>query len=198
MNDDLLMGAVHTDMDNSALEGVHEESVEAVEAETTGVEAKGESFVPDHPMGYGDFSLPEEMVVDGQMDEGFKSLAQEIGLPKGSAQKLVDFYAEAQARQMKDYHHQVQAWKDQAMGDAELGGHRWAESQRHIAKARDVLGGQEFVDFVEATGIGNHPALLRFCMRAGKMLSEDSSIEGSSQLGSSRNAADVLFGDLTR
>ena len=51
--------------------------------------------------------------------------------------------------------------------------------------------------FTVPTIQSNHPALLRFCLRAGKLLSEDSSIEGSgSPSGGGRSAAEVLFGDL--
>ena len=181
MSEDLMLGAVHDDTNGSSAEmDFLGESMEGQASTESNFE--GEGLVPDSPLGYGDFSIPEGMVADEGMAQGFSGLAQEMGLTKGNAQKLVDFYAEAQAQQAKLYHETVQGWKD---------------SQRYIAKARDMLGGDEFVTFVEETGIGNHPALLRFCLRAGKLLSEDSSIEGSgSPSGGGRSAAEVLFGDL--
>jgi len=198
MGDDLLMGAVYDDTESRQDQGMNqvENGGEDFFGET-GVVREGETFVPDEAVGYGDFSLPEGMVADEGMATDFRGLAKELNLPRGGAQKLVDFYAEAQAKQAREYHQQIQQWKDQVMSDAEMGGHRWSESQRYIAKARDFLGGEEFVDFVESTGIGNHPALLRFCLRAGKLLTEDSAAEGSSRtFGAGRSAADVLFGDL--
>lgn len=196
MSEDLMLGAVHDDTNGSSAEmDFLGESMEGQASTESNFE--GEGLVPDSPLGYGDFSIPEGMVADEGMAQGFSGLAQEMGLTKGNAQKLVDFYAEAQAQQAKLYHETVQGWKNTVMSDSEMGGHRWADSQRYIAKARDMLGGDEFVTFVEDTGIGNHPALLRFCLRAGKLLSEDSSIEGSgSPSGGGRSAAEVLFGDM--
>jgi|GEM_PF-2725433 Microcystin-dependent protein len=138
MGDDLLMGAVHDDTESRQDQGMDQMETGGEDFfGEAGVVREGETFVPDEAVGYGDFSLPEGMVADEGMATEFRGLAKELNLPQGGAQKLVDFYAEAQAKQAREYHQQIQQWKDQVMSDAEMGGHRWSESQRYIAKARD-------------------------------------------------------------
>ena len=199
MSDDLLLSAMHDDTASSdeRNDSMEWESSAVGEEGLNSVVADGGDLVPDDPVGYGDFALPEGMEADEQSDQDFRTIAKELGLPRKSAQKLVDFYAQIQARQATYWNDAVKGWKDSVMNDPEIGGTEWTQAKQHIARARDLLGGEEFVDFVESTGIGNHPALLRFCYRAGKLLAEDSPADGRS-VSASRSAADVLFGDLRR
>lgn len=64
--------------------------------------------------------------------------------------------------------------------DPVFGGKGYDDVLSTSAKALDRFGGADFRDFLKSTGLGNHPAMVRFAYQAGALISEDSSFERAS------------------
>lgn len=56
----------------------------------------------------------------------------------------------------------------------------------------DKFGSPELKQYLNETGLGNHPELVRIFANIGKAMSEDGLVTGNS--GGVKSAADVLFG----
>lgn len=115
-------------------------------------------------------------------DEGllgdFVPLANEWGLKKPQAQKLVDLYTKAQAAQAQKaaaaYEATQAKWTEAVKADAEIGGAHFDASLGHARKAIAKYGTPELKTFLDSTGLGNHPDLVRFVARVGREMAEDS------------------------
>jgi hypothetical protein len=56
------------------------------------------------------------------------------------------------------------------------------------------LGGPDFVKVLNATGLGNHPAIVKTFVRFGKLLSEDKFVAGDRGARTPRSQEDRLYG----
>lgn len=61
--------------------------------------------------------------------------------------------------------------------DPVFGGKSYDDVLTTSAKALDRFGGADFRDFLKSTGLGNHPAMVRFAYQAGALISEDTDFE---------------------
>lgn len=134
----------------------------------------------------------------------FVSMAKEIGLSAGQAQKLVDFHLEhtkAASAALENQWTQTQdGWISEVKADKEIG--NIDTLRRTIGK---LTSNAEFTDpkFEEAlalTGAGNHPAVLRTLFRWAKALGEGKPTQGTpppvQANGQSRpvTAAEAIYG----
>src|SRR6185437_7889894 len=118
----------------------------------------------------------------GEFESGSKAdhaKVQEFG------QKLVDLYVNEvqglgqrlQQRQVEIWNDQNAAWKDEVRGDPELGGNRIATTLNTCGSVIEQYGGTpqqiaELRQAFNATGAGNHPAVVRLLHNIGKALGE--------------------------
>lgn len=108
---------------------------------------------------------------------------RELNLTNEQAQKVVDVYPalmqraadEAGKSIIADVVAQRAAWETASRADPEIGGtpEHHATVINTAAKALDKFGGAEFRSFLNETGLGNHPDMIRFAFRAGSAISED-------------------------
>jgi hypothetical protein len=151
---------------------------------------------------YGDFKLPE----------GFKSedigeavtLAKDLGLTQEQAQKLIDYETKqveeakkADAEKKKSYEEgkqkMRQTWYDQVIKDKEIGGDKFKEALPIINKARVAFATPELTSFLETTGLGNHPELVKLFYQIGKRISEDKIHMGGNEGGKQKTQAEKLY-----
>lgn len=129
-----------------------------------------------------ELKLPEGMQ-GGQSFESFKGLVKELGLPTDTAQKLVDFVASNQKAAVEAQRAEVErtqkTWIDSLKADKEIGGQEFDSNIQVARKAVERFGSGELKAFLEETGLGNHPAMVRAFYRIGKAIAEDS-ISGTS------------------
>jgi hypothetical protein len=173
---------------------------------------KGEGKKPDAvgaPETYADFKMPEGMpegmAVDTALLDSFRPVAKELNLTQEQAQKLVDLYSSRMLEQSKslvDNHiAQVDQWQSSLPKDSEIGGVNGQQFEANVKIAQSAFvkfGTPELGKLLEDTGIGNHPELVRFGLRIGKAISEDSlSGLGSGARGAPapKSAADRLYGN---
>lgn len=144
---------------------------------------------------YGEFTLPEGVVLAAEPMKEFKTLAQELGLPKDSAQKLLDLQGKVElaraAEQQKTMKTLQQQWR--AAAEAEYGA-RMPEVLSAAAKAMDTYGGAELRDALEEMGIGNHPVLIRAFAKIGQTIGEDKLVSSKTQSGGDKTFTEALYG----
>ncbi len=142
-----------------------------------------------------EFKAPEEgQELDKGALEVFEPIARELNLNNEQAQKLVDVYGSkimpAINKQLAEgWQKQTEQWAETVKADKELGSD---ESIGEAQKAMDKFGSPELKQYLEESGLGNHPELIRIFASVGKAMSEDGLVTGNSN--GSKSAADVLFG----
>lgn len=148
-----------------------------------------------------EIKAPEGMTVDAKMLEAITPIFKELGISQEGAQKLADVYApyinqmvEAQRTQaVADFGKMIGEWKDQTT--KELGANGQAELA-HAAKFIDKFGGQELRQVLNETGLGNHIAVVKAFIAAGKAIANDSFPDSSSKgktLDTVEQKAEALF-----
>lgn len=142
-----------------------------------------------------EFTAGEGQELDKEAVAAFEPIARELGLSNEQAQKIVDVYGstimpQIAKQQEAAWQKQVTEWAETVKADKELGS---VESIGNAQKAMDQFGTPELKQYLNDSGLGNHPELFRIFSRIGKAMSEDGFVSGSSE--NARSAADVLFGD---
>ena len=144
-----------------------------------------------------EFKAPEGVTLDSKAVEGFTPIAKELGLTQEQAQKLVDFYggqlgglaqAQAAAKQAE-----VDKWASDAKADPEIGGANFDANVSTAMKAIARFGSPALKEMLVESGLGNHPELVRFCMKVGASISEDTLALGGKVSTGQRDAASVLY-----
>ncbi len=139
-----------------------------------------------------EFTPPEGQELDANALAVFEPIAKELGLSQEQAQKLVDIYPQIQQQQAEAWSKQVADWGEQVKADKEIGGDKFNASVGAAQRALDQFGNPELREYLNASGLGNHPALVRFCAKVGKAMAEDTFVVPNQ--GGQRSAADVLYG----
>jgi hypothetical protein len=156
---------------------------------------KASDAVPDT---YAEWKLPEGVVLDQAIAEKATPIFKELGLSQDKAQKLVDLFADAR-RQAAEQQTAVwtetqQKWVNEAKADKEFGGEKFDENVAVARKAIDRFGSPELKAALAATGAGNHPEFIRFAMKVGRAISEDSTMVSGGSAAGRRDVAEILFG----
>ena len=142
-----------------------------------------------------EFTAGKDQELDKEAVAAFEPVAREIGLSNEQAQKIVDVYGstimpQLVKQQADAWQKQVTDWAESVQADKDLSS---VESIGNAQKAMEQFGTPELKEYLNETGLGNHPELIRIFSRIGKAMSEDGFVSGSSE--NARSAADVLFGD---
>ena len=160
--------------------------------EAAAAEAAKAAGAPDK---YEAFKAPEGAALDPTVMTEFEAAARELNLPQDAAQKLVDKMAPVMAKQQAAQLEQLRTdWAAASTSDKEFGGEKLAENLGFARKAIDTFGTPELKTMLDQTGLGNHPDVVRFMVRAGKAISEDRIVTGGAPASANRSAADVLYG----
>ncbi len=126
----------------------------------------------------------------------FSEVARELNLTQDAAQKVLDRVAPVIARQQQAAMQAVSAqWVSEASADKEIGGDRLQQNLAIAKKARDAFGTDGLRRLLNESRIGNHPEMIRFFVRAGQAISEDSFVPGGTRPpAGGKDAATVLYG----
>lgn len=167
---------------------------EQIEADRVAAEAAAEAAKPaGAPEKYETFTPPEGGQLDDAVMAQFSDVARELNLPQDKAQLLIDKVAPVIAqRQAEQIETMRTTWAEASTADTEFGGAKLEESKAHAAKAMTAFASPELKTLLNDTGLGNHPELVRFMVRAGKAISEDKVVTGGVPA-SIRTAAEVLY-----
>lgn len=143
-----------------------------------------------------EFTAGEGVELDSEALKDFEPVARDLNLTNEQAQKLVDAYpkilAGVQQRQAEAWQKQTEGWAETVKADKEIGGDKLTANLSAAQRALDQFGTPELKEYLNATGLGNHPDLVKTFVKIGKAMSEDGMVDGSNQ--GQRSAAEVLYG----
>ncbi|WP_219096563.1 hypothetical protein [Pseudomonas sp. UMAB-40] len=129
------------------------------------------------PEAYTDFKLPEGMDMDAEVLGEFKGLAKELNISQEKAQQLIDFQTKLATKQAEEYQaavtKQKEDWAAAVKNDPELGGEKYEKSVESAVKVIQAFGDEGLKNLLNTTGLGNNPALFKFCHRVSQAISED-------------------------
>lgn len=149
------------------------DSSDEVKAEESNAEQKQTA-----PESYSDFTT-ESGDIDPQVQETFKGLAKELNLTQENAQKLLDGMAPKMQERFEQGLAQVRSeWKAASESDKEFGGEKLKSNLGIAVKALDTYGTPELRGFLDESGLGNHPEVIRMLYRVGQTLNEDTVVKG--------------------
>lgn len=139
-----------------------------------------------------DLHMPEGVELDKAAADEFTTIAKELKLDQSAAQKLADIAAKQAQRQAESHAKLVESWVEQVKTDKDLGGDKLEENLGIARKALDTFGTPELKDVLNASGLGNHPEVIRAFLKAGKAISEDRFVTGA-PTGTTTDPAKKLF-----
>ncbi|MDO9344839.1 MAG: hypothetical protein Q7T99_15275 [Pseudomonas sp.] len=149
------------------------------------------------PEAYEDFTLPEGMEMDADVLGEFKNLAKELNIPQAKAQQLIDFQTQLATKQVEQYQaaatKQAQDWAASIKSDPELGGENYDKSVASAIKVIQSFGDPALTELLNTSGLGNHPALFKFCHRISAAISEDKFVLPGSQTTTGRKSNEEVF-----
>lgn len=121
--------------------------------------------------------VPEGMELDKASLEQFTEIAKTHKLPKDAFEALGKIAIAREEARAEAYKEQVAKWESEVKADPEVGGEKLAENLVGVRALVEEFGGpdggKELKELLNATGMGNHPLLFKFCQRVSKALGED-------------------------
>lgn len=145
-----------------------------------------------------EFAAPEGTQIDKDALAQFEPIARELNLNQEQAQKLVDLYGKEVmpkviAQQAEQWNKTTAEWAVTAKEDKDIGGDKFEANMTRAKQAMDKFATPELREFLESTGMGNHPELIRVFVKVGAAMSEDTLVTSNEK--GQRSAADVLYGN---
>ena len=146
---------------------------------------------------YEAFKLPKDVELNKDVLNKFTDLAKGLSLSQEDAQKLIDIASENVSGVVKA---QSEAWtktRDQWVteikADKDFGGSKFDETVERAQRTLKAYGSEKLLSFLDSTGYGDNPDIIRMLARIDKAVSEDKTVNGSPN-SSNKSAADILYG----
>lgn len=158
---------------------------------------KDDAVAEGAPDAYSDFTLPEGISADAAALDTATPLFKELNLSQEQSQKLVDFYADRMTQtaegQTKAFADVTASWATDAKNDPDIGGDNFDANIKTAMAGITAFGTPELTELLNTTGVGNHPAMIKFAQQVGKLVKEDN--PGHTQSGGKSEAsqADRLY-----
>jgi hypothetical protein len=173
-------------------------SKEGGDDEAGKTEDGGEKPKTEGPPEKYEFTLPEGMALDEAALGKFEPVLRDVGLTNEQANKLAGVFAEIrnadlQASQQA-YAELTTGWRDAVKADPEIGGAKFDASIKMAGAAMAAFAAPELHEVLNNTGLGNHPAVVRFMTKVGAALQEDKTAGPAGAGGGERSLADRLYG----
>lgn len=128
-----------------------------------------------------DLKTPDGVALDEAALAEFEPIAKELKLTNEQAQKLADIHTkrmqETERANAEQWKQTTANWVNDIKADKEIGGANMDSSVRHAQTALAKFGTPELKAQMDATGMGNHPELVRVFARIGKAMAEDNFIQ---------------------
>jgi len=145
-------------------------------------------------------TMPEGVEVDQELLDALSPEFKELGLTTKQAQALADkFIASQQAKvegAQAKFAETVSNWVDQAKKDPEIGGAKWDGTVKNASGVVSRFGTPELKEFLNTSGAGNHPELIRFMAKVGAMIGEDNpAISENPGRVQTKDTASILYPD---
>lgn len=126
----------------------------------------------------------EGIELDPAQVEAFTPIAKELGLTQEAAQKLVEFQAGIVKAQNAAAETQRTGWLEAAKADKDMGGPKFDTTVNNAKIALAKFGSAELKGVLNASGLGNHPEIIRAFAKVGAAMSSDDMVTGGQGGGS--------------
>ena len=174
-----------------------QQEADAAKDKEEGKDADDKDKPAGAPEAYEDFTLPEGMEMDAEVLGEFKNLAKELNIPQAKAQQLIDFQTQLATKQAEEYQaavaKQSQEWAASIKNDPEIGGENYEKNVESAIKVIQSFGDPALTELLNQSGLGNHPALFKFCHRISAAISEDKFVLPGSQSNTGRKSNEEVF-----
>lgn len=140
-----------------------------------------------------ELQMPEGVELDKDAAAEFVAIAKSLELSQENAQKLATIAGKIQQKQAEARARQVESWVEEVKADKDLGGDKLEENLGVARKALETFGSPELKDVLNASGLGNHPAVIRAFFKAGKAISDDGFVRGSAPRADANDPAKKMF-----
>ena len=130
------------------------------------------------PEKYEAFKLPEGVTFSAELQTGLEAFARKSGLDQAGAQGLAEFAAE-QLKALNAAADKTRAdWLAAAKADPEVGGDKLTPALAGGAEVIATFGNAEFKAYLDKSGLGNHPEMIRMFARIRAAISQDKFVPG--------------------
>lgn len=110
----------------------------------------------------------------------FADAAKSVGLSQENAQKLFEaMVPTARAHMMNDLRSKAEQWALDCEKDPEIGGANFGANKAVAISGYREFATPELRTILNASGLGNHPEVVRHFFRLGKTLQQDSGVHGN-------------------
>jgi hypothetical protein len=193
-----VLGADDQDAGKTADEAI----AQAAKAEDKAKDADADSKADAQdaaPSEYTDFTLPDGVALDKDALKEFLPRAKEMNLSQSQAQQLVDMRVKEQANayqsSLDQWEHTQETWRKAGVADEEFGKGKYDESINTARFAVREIGGNDLMDALNETGVGNHPEIIRAFYRMGNAMKEDNVAVGKARGATPKTAAETMYPD---
>lgn len=139
-------------------------------------------------------TLPEGMAVDEALLGALAPAMKEAGITGKQANTLAAAFAAQKQAEVEQWGQTVSGWVDSAKKDPEMGGANWDATVKSATKVIGQFGTPELKKYLNMTGAGNHPEVIRLMAKVGAVISEDTPTTTKTG-GQARDAVTVLYPD---
>ena len=144
-------------------------------------------------------TIPEGFEIDEGILAEADPVFRELNLTNEQADKLMPLAGKLVERITSESEDEFAAlrsdWAKQTKADAQIGGANWPETERLVGRALDAAGaprGSEFREYLDETGLGNHPEMLRIFRYFGTLVDRSRSPDNGP-----RDRSAILYGSST-
>jgi hypothetical protein len=142
---------------------------------------------------------PDGFEINDEIVAEFDPVFRELGLNNDQANKLMPLAGRLIERITSANEDEFTAlradWARRTKADAQIGGANWPETARLVGRALDAAGsprGSEFRQYLDETGLGNHPEMVRIFRYFGTLVDRSAQTPTTPQ---DRSA--ILYGNST-
>jgi hypothetical protein len=162
--------------------------------------AQGGSEITGAPEKYEAFTMPEGFEIKGDVLSEFHDLAKGLGLSQEKAQGLAALAAKNAQTTLQatrdNWDKTREGWVESLQNDKDYGGENFVktvESAKRVVR-KFAAEPEGFIDFLDASGLGDHPGLIKFLANVDKAMGEDRSVDGRPKGGTPKTAAQTIYG----
>lgn len=148
------------------------------------------------------FQLPKGFELDNDAMSAFLGVLNNKDLSGAKlGQALIDLQAnlatKASEAGSQRWTEQQQTWQTEIQNDKDLGGANLPKTVANIGRVMDKFGTPELRNWMNETGLGNHPMLIRLFNSLGAQFGEGTALPpgGSTSGGAERTHAQRIFGN---
>lgn len=205
--DDTALGGTAPDATDTATETTNDaDKTTALGSDGADAGAQDAPVAPD-AYDFEGIELPEGMEFDKEAFDALEPVLREMNMPqesanalvKGYTEKLVPLIEQRAMQQVDDQGDELRAnLARQLQVDPEVGGKHLTESKAMAAKALahalpNATDREAFNTFMNESGLGNHPMLMRVIAAFGRNLSEASTPAASGAEAGEPSIADIFY-----